>query len=261
MAVNAKNTYIIGTSGYSFGDWIGTFYPADTKQREMLARYVTHFETVEINFTFYRLPPPRTMDAIARKTPDGFTFWVKANQATTHEGVRGIRDDFLAGIEPMREAGKLAGLLLQFPQRFHRTISNRKYLAAVLEDYKALPRAVEFRHASWEHPSVLEGLRARGVTLAVPDVPDLPGLYHVGAAATTKTGYLRLHSRDASKWYAPDGVDRYDYGYSPQELDELVAAWEDLDEPMDEVYVFFNNCHHGQAAQNAEALRKVLGQI
>ena len=259
--METNNNYVIGTSGYSFGDWVGTFYPADTKQREMLARYVTHFETVEVNFTFYRLPPARTMDAIASKAPEGFRFWVKANQATTHEGERSVRDDFLAGIAPMREAGKLAGLLLQFPQRFHRTIANRKFLASVLDDYKELPTAVEFRHASWEHPSVLDGLRERNVTIVVPDVPDLPGLYHIGAAATSRTGYLRLHSRNASKWYGGEGVDRYDYSYSSDELAGIVEAWESLDEPMDEIYTFFNNCHQGQAAQNAEALRKVLGQI
>jgi len=259
--MDTKHKYVIGTSGYSFQDWVGTFYPADTQPRGMLARYVQHFETVEINFTFYRLPPARTMEAIARKAPEGFRFWVKANQAATHEGDRVVRDPFLEGIAPMIESGKLAGLLLQFPQRFHRTVANRKFLATALEDYAAVPLAVEFRHASWEHPSVAPGLRERNVTLVIPDVPDLHGLYHHAAAATSTTGYLRLHSRDASKWYAKDGSDRYDYSYSPEELDELIAAWEDLDEPMDEVYTFFNNCHQGQAAQNAEALRKVLGQI
>ena len=256
-----NGTYIVGTSGYSFKDWVGTFYPQGTQSREMLAEYVKHFAAVEINFSFYRVPAARTMAAMAAKAPKGFRFWVKANRATTHEGDRSIREAFLAGIAPMREAGSLAGLLFQFPQRFHRTMENRKFLAAALADYAELPLAVEFRHRSWRHPSVVEGLRGRKVTLVVPDVPDLPGLYHSPAAATTRTGYLRLHSRDASKWYAGDGSLRYDYGYSTAELQELLAAWEGLDEPMDEIYTFFNNCHHGQAAQNAEALRRILGQI
>jgi len=259
--VETRNTYIIGTSGYSFKDWVGTFYPEGTAQREMLAHYVQHFETVEINFTFYRIPPARTIQAITDKAPEGFRFWVKANQATTHEGQRSIREEFLDGLAPMREAGKFAGLLFQFPQRFHLTVANRKFLAAALEDYKDLPTAVEFRHASWEDPSVLQSLRERNVTLVVPDVPALRGLFRIGAAATTKRGYLRLHSRDASKWYGGEGVDRYDYSYSREELEEIVEAWEELDEPMDEIYTFFNNCHHGQAAENAAALRRILGQI
>jgi len=260
--VNTRNTYVIGTSGYSFKDWVGTFYPAATRPGDMLAEYVRHFQAVEINFTFYRVPPARTIQAIADKTPEGFRFWVKANRATTHDGDRSVKGAFLDGIAPMREAGKLAGLLLQFPQRFHRTIANRKFLSGVLGDYADLPAAVEFRHASWSDPAVTKSLAQRNVTLVVPDVPALGGLYRVGlAAATTRTGYLRLHSRDASKWYGPDGTDRYDYSYSTDELAEIVRAWEDLDEPMDEVYTFFNNCHHGQAAQNAEALRRILAQI
>ena len=259
--MNTKRRYIVGTSGYSFPDWVGPFYPPGTQSRDMLANYVRNFETVEINFTFYRVPTARTMEGIARKTPPGYRIWVKANQAATHAGDRSVAPAFREGLAPLIEAGKLAGVLFQFPQRFHRTVANRAFLADALADLADLPLAVEFRHGSWRHPSVLQGLTERNVTLVVPDVPDLPDLYRTAPVATTKTGYLRLHSRDASKWYAPEGADRYDYSYSSQELAEILGAWEALDEPMDEVYVFFNNCHHGQAAQNAEALRRVLGQI
>ena len=259
--MDTKHKYIVGTSGYSFRDWVGTFYPAKTQPRDMLANYVRSFETVEINFSFYRIPTARTMAGIARKTPPGYRFWVKANQATTHEGDRSVLGAFREGLAPMIEASKLAGVLLQFPQRFHRTVANRTFLARVLADLHDLPLAVEFRHGSWEHPSVLAGLRERQVTLVVPDVPNVRGLFRVGPTATSTTGYLRLHSRNADKWYAPGGADRYDYDYSHEELTEILDAWEGLDEPMDEVYAFFNNCHRGQAARNAEALRRVLGQI
>lgn len=259
--METRHKYIVGTSGYSFRDWVGTFYPAATQPKDMLANYVRNFETVEINFSFYRVPSARTLGAIASRTPPGYRFWVKANQATTHEGDRSVTAAFREGLAPMIEARKLAGVLLQFPQRFHRTVANRKFLAQVIEDLHDMPLAVEFRHGSWEHPAVLEGLRQRNVTLVVPDVPDLPGLFHSGPAATTRTGYLRLHSRNAGKWYAQDGVERYDYSYSQAELMEILEGWEGLDEPMDEVYAFFNNCHQGQAAQNAEALRRILGQI
>ena len=114
--------------------------------------------------------------------------------------------------------------------------------------------AVEFRHCSWEHPSVASGLRDRGAILVIPDVPDLDGLYHSPAAATAPTGYLRLHSRTAAKWYAGP-VERYDYNYSEQEMQNLISDWSALDEPLEQVFVFFNNCHSGQAAENAEAFR------
>jgi uncharacterized protein YecE (DUF72 family) len=259
--MKTRHNYIIGTSGYSFLDWVGTFYPAGTQQKDMLDQYVRNFQAVEINFSFYRIPTAKTMEGIARKTPPGYRIWVKANQAVTHEGNLSVTPAFRDGIAPVVAAGKLAGVLFQWPQRFHRTIENRKFLAQAVADMKDLPLAVEFRHASWQHESVLAGLRERGITLVVPDVPDVPGLYRSPPAATTPTGYFRLHSRNAEKWYAPEGSDRYDYNYNHQELAEILQAWEGLDEPMDEVYTFFNNCHHGQAAQNAEALRKILEQV
>ena len=252
--------FIVGTSGYSFRDWIGTFYPADATQKDMFGHYVRHFETVELNFTYYRLPTARTIDKLARSSPEGFTFWVKANQETTHKHNRAVAGDFLEGISPLVDADKLAGVLLQFPQSFHRTVANRRYLAAALDDFAALPRAVEFRHHSWQHPATPTGLRERSVSLVIPDAPDLPGLYHHPAAVTTKTGYFRLHSRNADKWYA-GGAERYDYNYTRRELTELIHQWSDLDEPVDQIFAFFNNCHHGQAAENAEAFQRILEQI
>ena len=166
--MQTKHRYIVGTSGYSFDDWVGAFYPPGTDKRDMFGLYVRSFEAVEVNYTFYRLPTARTMESLVRRSGPGFRVWVKANQATTHEGDRGVAGAFLEGIAPLVEAGRLAGVLLQFPQRFHRTAANRKYLAAALEDLRSVPLAVEFRHASWDHDSVLAGMRERNVTLAVP---------------------------------------------------------------------------------------------
>lgn len=255
----AKN-FIVGTCGFSFADWVGPFYPTGTASREMFGFYVQHFSAVEINFTFYAMPRETTIANLADATPEGFLFWVKANHDVTHKGELAGCEQFRQALQPMRQAGKLAGLLLQFPQSFHRTIETRKYLAAALGALGPDPLAVEFRHHSWQHPSVLESLSARNVTLAVPDVPDLPGLYHVDPTATTATGYLRPHSRDASKWYAADR-DRYDYSYSPAQLEELAGQWSSLDRPVDRVFAFFNNCHRGQAAANAQAFKRIVEQM
>ena len=249
--------FIIGTSGYSFDDWVGTFYPPGTRKQDMFALYAQAFSCVEINYTYYRLPTARTIAAIDRKSPDGFAFWVKANQETTHKANRAVSAEFLDALAPMRESGKLAGVLLQFPQSFHRTLATRKYLAAAIDDLAAVPLAVEFRHCSWQSPETLAGLRERNVMLVVPDVPDIASLFHCPPTATTGTGYVRLHSRDASKWYA-SGADRYDYEYSDEELAELAREWTELDEPADKVFAFFNNCHAGQAAENAEAFRRIV---
>jgi len=105
--------------------------------------------------------------------------------------------------------------------------------------------------------NVAAGLAERGVTLAVPDVPDIRSLYRSRPRATTRTGYLRLHSRNADYWYADD-KDRYDYDYSDAELQDVADAWTALDGEVDRVYAFFNNCHGGQAARNAESFRRIV---
>jgi len=256
----AKTRHVVGTSGYSFRDWVGNFYPDGTQPKDMLGVYVRHFETVELNFTYYHMPAADMLGRIAGRSPAGFTFWVKANQLTTHEQDRGVAGPFVEALQPMRDAGKLSGVLLQFPQSFHRTVENRKYLGAALKDFAAVPAAVEFRHRSWEHDSTLAGLRERDVTLVVPDAPDLPGLFHSPVTATNRTGYLRLHSRNAEKWYAGE-AERYDYNYSEAEMTGLANAWANLDEPPETVFTFFNNCHRGQAAANAEAFRKIVEML
>jgi len=252
--------YIVGTSGYSFRDWVGPFYPPGTAGGEMLSRYVEHFRTVEVNFTYYRMPAADTLARMADRTPDGFDFWIKANQQITHEQNRSPAAEFLDALRPMRDRGKLAGVLLQFPQSFHRTVENRRFLADVIDDFQAVPRAVEFRHRSWQSPATLRGLQERETALVVPDVPDLRDLFHSEAVITSSIGYLRLHSRDAGKWYAGP-AERYDYSYSKEELRAILGEWSGVQGAAEKVYTFFNNCHAGQAAENAELFRRLLGQI
>ena len=253
--------FIVGTSGYSFLDWVGPFYPPGTTKSQMFGSYVQAFETVEINYTYYRMPSQRTLAGLARRSPPGFSFWVKANQRTTHEQDESAAEPFLDALAPLTAADKLAGILLQFPQAFHRTVANRKYLARAIDRFAVANLAVEFRHRSWEHPSVDEGLAERGVSLVIPDVPDIRNLYHHRPAATSRVGYLRLHSRKAENWYEGP-IDRYDYSYSPAELRQFADDWRAvLDGEADRVYAFFNNCHRGQAAENAEAFRRLVGQI
>jgi uncharacterized protein YecE (DUF72 family) len=252
--------YVVGTSGYSFADWVGPFYPPGTDRRDMLGLYVRRFDAVELNFTYYRMPTARTMDAMVRRTPPGFVFWVKANQQITHEGHADLVGQFVDNLAPLREADRLAGVLLQFPNAFRRTADSRRYLGAVTEAFADVPTAVEFRHCSWQHRATVSGLKERSVALVVPDVPDIPGLYHTAAVVTAPVGYLRLHSRNADLWYA-GAAERYDYSYTHKELTDLLAEWDQVAEAARRVYAFFNNCHRGQAAANAEAFRRLLGQI
>jgi len=255
-----KAQYIVGTSGYSFSDWVGPFYPPGTKQREMLDYYASRFEAVELNFTFYRMPDPATLERMAEGTGSTFRFWVKANRLITHELDRSVTGAFVDQLAPLIERRRLLGVLLQFPQSFHRTVNNRRYLASALADLESVPTAVEFRHRSWDDPATLAGLRERNVTLVVPDVPEMPDLFRVAPRVTSGRAYFRMHSRRRGKWYA-GGAERYDYDYSEAELQDLAAACRELESQVDEMHVFFNNCHRGQAARNAEAFRRILAQL
>lgn len=252
--------YVVGTSGYSFADWVGPFYPPGTRQKDMFDLYAARFQAVELNFTFYNARPGPTLARMSVKAPPDFQFWVKVNQELTHKGNLATAPDFLDQLAPMQASGKLAGLLLQFPQSFHRTTESRRYLADAVDALSPLPLAVEFRHASWDHPATAQGLSERNVSLVIPDAPAIDSLYRPAPAATSTIAYLRLHSRDAAQWYAGAAA-RYDYNYGDQALKQLAKDWAAVEAAAQRVYAFFNNCHRAQAAQNAESFRRVLGQI
>ncbi len=257
----ACEKFVVGTSGWSFTDWVGPFYPPGTRKSEMFSSYVQAFNTVEVNYTYYRMPSGRTMQGLARKSPPNFDFWVKANQDFTHNGDIEGASAFLEALEPLVRHQKLAGVLLQFPQAFHRTSANRRYLSDLIDAFQPAPLAVEFRHRSWQVDSVDQGLAQRNVSLVIPDVPDIPALFHHHPQLTSPVGYLRLHSRKAENWYA-GAVERYDYHYDEEQLEQILTQWTDcLDSQVDKVYAFFNNCHRGQAARNAETFRRLVGRI
>lgn len=257
--MSAAEKFVVGTSGYSFKDWVGPFYPPGTQQGDMLEQYRRSFSTVELNFTFYSMPVARTLENMVRLCGSGFDFWVKANQEITHKANTTVIQEFDDNLAPMRAAGRLAGVVLQFPQSFQRTEANRRYLARVAEMMSRDRLAVEFRHESWDHPATYQGLRQRDITLIVPDAPAVPNLFRPPPMLTSRVGYLRLHSRNADKWYA-GRVLRYDYTYNTQELRDVLAQWQPVADYADRVYVFFNNCHGGSAARNAVEFQELLRQ-
>ena len=117
---------LVGTSGFSYKDWVGVLYPENTKSADMLEFYARIFPSVELNFTYYQMPSTRTIEGLVRKVPDGFEFCVKANKTMTHEidanedpGLRrGTFSDFMDALKPMTDRGVLGSVLAQFPWSF-----------------------------------------------------------------------------------------------------------------------------------------------
>ena len=251
----------VGTSGYSFADWIGTFYARGTPRNRMLDEYVRHFDVVEINSSYYRVPSARMFERMERKTPEGFEFVVKLYKGMTHE----IDDDpsvyrsFVDSVAPLKDAGKFGGYLAQFPWKFKNNEDARGHLEKLREELGSNPLFVEFRHDSWVVPHTFDFLRERNRGYCSVDEPNLKGLIPPIVEATTDTGYVRLHGRNAGNWWGRGGGDRYDYDYSTEELTEWSGKLLSLEEKVKKVYAFFNNCHAGHAARNAELMIEMLG--
>jgi uncharacterized protein YecE (DUF72 family) len=261
--VGRRGRIFVGTSGYSFDDWVGPFYPHGIQRNRMLDEYVKHFGVVEINSSYYRIPGANMFARMEEKTPDGFGFIVKLYKGMTHE----IEDDaemyakFTGAVEPLRRAGKFGGYLAQFPWRFRKGDHEMRHLKALKERLDDAPLFAEFRHDSWMGKETFEFLRENGVGYCSVDEPGLKGLIPPLAVATTDTAYVRFHGRNAKNWWGRGGGDRYDYDYSREELGEWVDKLHTLETKANRVYAFFNNCHAGHAARNAEIMVEMLGDV
>jgi uncharacterized protein YecE (DUF72 family) len=242
----------VGTSGYSFDDWRGPFYPQRIERGKMLDFYVTKFPTVEINSTYYRIPHPKVMANLVRKAPEGFDFMVKVPQSFTHR-----RSDlnadiaaFADAIRPMIEAGVLSGLLSQFPGSFRYSPESLDHVRICRDAVMPRPLYVEFRHNSWVNRTVYDFLKAEKIGYVCVDEPQIAGLLKPDAFATTDVGYVRLHGRNGAAWHA-GGPERYNYAYSEEELEEWRQKIRKLKEKTSRLYVYFNNCYEAKAAANA----------
>lgn len=251
----------LGTSGFSYSDWVGNFYPAGMPKREWLNYYAREFDTCEVNSTFYALPKPSSLKAMAEKTGEGFLFCFKANQEMTHQ--RGdnapIFKAFCQVLEPIITAGKLGCILAQFPYSFGFDRCNWDYLGVVKERLGELPVVIEFRNAHWLRSEVFDWLRHNGLGFCCVDEPPLPNLLPPVAEATAQIGYVRFHGRNSAKWWQHEqAYERYDYSYTPQELSEWLPKIHKLDSVAEKTFIFANNHWRGQAVSTIRQLRLML---
>lgn len=243
----------IGTSGYSYPAWVGSFYPPGTSANGMLGEYARHFPAVEINSTFYRPPTPEQADKMARRTPPGFAFALKVPKTASHDRSPADLPATRLAADRLAAAGKLFGLLVQVPESFHHTPKNRDWLRQVADQLRPHPVAVEFRHRSWDFDGLADWLTAAGLDLVSVGVPAVPSLFPAGLRVVNRRVYARLHSQDAEAWYAGEKA-RYDYDYPQPVIDKWARALVNVADEVDEAWFFFNNCVGAQAAANARAL-------
>jgi uncharacterized protein YecE (DUF72 family) len=278
----------VGTSGWSYpsgaGTWNGIFYPRQPARRprgspkfDDLAFYAEHFDTVEVNSTFYRVPTTEAVQKWAGRTPAGFEFSLKLFQKFTHPdmfakatggdpsrlGMKDV-DEFRAAIAPLADAGKLGALLAQFPASFKHDNESRGYLEWLLKAFRDYPVAVELRHRSWsdnaeETAALLAGFEA---SLAQIDEPKFKTSIRQTLLPNVRTFYyLRLHGRNAAQWWRHEkSEDRYNYLYTPEELAPFAEAAKDASRAVKKAYLYANNHFSAKSVANAAILKAQLGQ-
>jgi uncharacterized protein YecE (DUF72 family) len=297
----------VGTCSWADEALSKYFYPRGVPPKDRLAYYAEHFSTVEVDSTYYRLPDESMVRGWDERTPDGFVMHVKAFGLMTRHPVkadvlppevreqvevddrgrvdrppRAVRGEvfrlFREALEPLRESGKLGGILMQFPSYVVPKATSASYLEWAREQLGDDEMLVEFRHRDWfddEHRAdTLALIESLGAVHVVTDSPPTGGknvVPTVVAATSPRTAYVRLHGRNADTWNKRGGgaAERFDYLYSEEELAEWVEPLRELDAAAENAYVFFNNNNRSpgppggpewvaQAATNAEQLRGLL---
>ncbi len=279
---------------------IRSWYPPGTKSAaDRLRFYASHFDTVEVDSTFYGLPSPANARLWAERTPPGFLFHIKAFGMLTRHGVKLeqlpplIREQhafeldrsgrvlhpsaelrsqvfslFTEALEPLRAEGKLGLILMQFPPYFVANQANREYIiraAGLLAPHKV---AVEFRHASWVQPeeltSTLDLLASHGLTYVCVDEPRIEGptVLPPLAAVTADAAYVRFHGRNAATWNArvASAAERFRYLYEADELREWLDPVRRLREDARSTFLMFNNCYGDYAPRNAQQMLSLVAE-
>ncbi|HUZ83111.1 MAG TPA: DUF72 domain-containing protein [Gaiellales bacterium] len=297
----------VGTCSWADESLLSTWYPRQVRSPDQrLRHYAARFDTVEVNSSYYALPAAETAAAWARRTPDGFVFHVKAFGLMTRHPVRveqlpadlrsqaavdhlgrvdhpseelrgAVFDRFLAGVRPLRESGRMGGVLMQMPPYVVFKPSSFAYLEWAQERLDGCQLMVEFRHRSWFEEGaaaqVLSFLEQRGMAHVIVDAPrsQARNLVPTVIAATTPTAYLRLHGRNAATWQVRgrSAAERFDHLYSRAELAEWVEPLRELAQIADHTFAMFNNngatmlesgARIAQAPVNADMLRELLDE-
>ncbi|HYT49717.1 MAG TPA: DUF72 domain-containing protein, partial [Pyrinomonadaceae bacterium] len=203
-------------------------------------------------------PSPETARSWLRRIEHNpnFVFTAKLFRTFTHERGKATAEDerlYREGIDPLMEAGKLGAVLIQFPWSFKNDIDDRSYLNQLVERFKDYPLVVELRHESWNNPRLLQTLEELGVGLCDIDQPLFSNSIKPSAEVTSPIGYIRLHGRNYQNWFREEAnvVERYDYLYSPDELQPWVDRIKEVSDKAKQTFVITNNHARGQSLVNA----------
>jgi uncharacterized protein YecE (DUF72 family) len=230
----------VGTSGYNYPEWKGSFYPTDLAAAKMLPYYSARFPTVEINYTFYRMPSEQLLAGWSAQVPKPFRFTLKAPRRITHDAklsnCESLTSTFCLVAGTLQD--QLGALLFQLPPTFKKDLPR---LDAFLDTLpRKAPAAFEFRHPSWFDGEVFARLKERGRALCVADSEK----FETPLEVTADFGYFRLR----------------DEGYQPKDIEEWARKVDALRSHCNDIYVYFKHEEKGIGPEFARQLMTHLGQ-
>jgi len=232
----------IGCSGWQYDEWKGKFFPSTLARKDWFEYYLQHFDTVELNYPFYRVPSKETVRRWYQQAPKKFLYAIKANRVITHYKkfihTKKLINNFYSLLDLLEE--KLGCVLFQFPKNF---IYQKESLARIIKQLDVSKRNIlEFRHPSWWREDVWEILQQKNITFCTVSAPEIPGQF----VKTSKIFYMRLHG--VKEWYSGS--------YSKRELNQVVQ-WLKINR-FKECWIYFDNTANGDAPKDALALLKIL---
>jgi len=252
------NKVLIGTSGWSYDEWVGPFYPKSLTKKDFLLYYSTVFYTNEINTTFYNTPSRWVVESWAKRTPSEFLFSAKIPQTITHDNkldIDNCLDDlnyFLEAMNPLIESKKLLAFLIQLPPSFQKA----KHFGNLREFIANWPRdreqegyhlVVEFRHKSWMDDEVFNYLKTNSLSYCAVIEPLLPPRIDI---TNPELAYIRFHGYGKKIWF--------DYCFDVEEIKKWAISVREVIENSNTVSIYFNNHFSGYAANNSLMLMKEL---
>jgi uncharacterized protein YecE (DUF72 family) len=262
----------IGTCSWADEGLVKRWYPRGVSSpAARLAYYAERFDVVEVDSPFYHQPSPEPSAKWAERTPAGFVFHAKASGEMTGHRDADREQTFAAfreALAPLEEAGKLRGVLLQYPPRFVKSREAKDELAAAAPLLDPLVPLVEFRHRSWldedERADTFSFLERHGLAYVSVDSPRtrasnvLPRI----AAVTHRVAYVRFHGRNWRTWNlkGKTSAERFDWMYDREELEEWADSLGELAGQAEEVYAMFNNNRYDYAPRSAQILRGLLDE-
>ncbi len=274
MLHNQKTMFYIGTAGWSYKDWVPSFYPKQQSARfDWLQFYSHYFNCVEVNATYYAYLSPRIVEGWIRKVEDAddFIFNIKLHQDFTHkrnfneQNIKEVRYN----LELLRKEERLGGLLIQFPYSFSFDAVATAHIIKLREIFSDINCFVEVRHSSWNNEKAYEFFRKFNLTFCTIDQPQVGQAISFKTIITNDKAYIRFHGRNVEAWKKSisnfgkpqtyeEQNSRYKYLYSPGELVEIAQEIKSVEKKVNEIHIITNNHPQGDAVANAFELIHLL---